>query len=435
MKRDLVRRTLCCLSLMLAASGCAQLPWTKSADPSVPPPAAAAKGKAGEVSAPKNPLALARLAERRGQIEQAERLYQDAIKQTPNNPVPYHRLAVMYAQRGKFEDAEKQFTRALALKPDDPELLSDAGYCYFLASRPQDAERYLRRAVEIEPANSHYCNNLALVLGEQHRDDECLALFRRASSAKQANVNYAFVLAQRGEYQRALDMYDRVLTEDRSMRVAADAMIELSQRAERQPPRPPAPPADGRPMMAASSAPYYPGQPYATPQGMSMPGRPQGMDYADPAGRNPAMASSYPGTMSPNPAGPVAYGYHPMPAQPAPYGSMGQVIPTGYTAPVPNGSPYTSYPSPPVPNRPQNAAYPSPPNYGGYPGPQPAYATADAGPAAAGLAGPSAMPATWTPAPVIRPYNAYAPSAIPQRSALPDDYSPMMAQPTPPQYR
>ena len=396
MKRDLIRWTLCCLSLALATSGCAHLPWTKAADPGDAVSSTTGKGKAADKTLPKNPLALARLAERRGQVEQAERLYQEIIKKTPNDHVPYHRLAVMYSQRAKFEEAEKNFNRALALKPDSPELLSDAGYFYYLSSRPQDAERLLRRAVEIEPANSKYCNNLALVLGEQRRDDECLALFRRSSPGTQANVNYAFVLAQRGEYQRALEVYDRALTEDRSMRVAADAMIQLSQHTERRPNRPATPPSDPRPMMTANAA---PGQPYAVPQVMPSPQGPQPTGYAAPM-QNEPLATVYTGRTIPNNPGPAPYGAYPAAAQPAPYGAMNPVIPAGYT----------------MPNYPPNPAYAPAPNYNPYPEAQqqPSYSPAGV---AVPVAGRFSMPTTWNPAPMATP-NGY-PSGVTQR---PTDY-------------
>lgn len=178
---------------------------------------------------PANLLASARLFERRRQDDEAERLYLQVIRQSPGNPVPHHRLAVLYTRKGKFKEADEHFGRALALKPDDPQLLGDVGYFYHLACRPKEAEQYLRRALEIDPGNRAFSNNLALVLADQGRRDECLALFRRAGSEKEARANYAFVLAQQGEYQQALDLYDRVLTEDQSLRPVADAMIELSQ--------------------------------------------------------------------------------------------------------------------------------------------------------------------------------------------------------------
>jgi Tfp pilus assembly protein PilF len=267
MNRVFLLPILCCLGVTLIASGCSQPPWNwgKSKNASASdaggvfggaPEASPANVKPGD-KMPRNPVALARLSERRGQTEQAERLYLEIIKKSPNNPAPYHRLAVLYAKRGKVKEAEENFSRALALKPDDPELLSDAGYFYYLASRPKEAEQSLRRALEIDPGNRKYCTNLALVVGEQGRREEAYTLFRRAGGAEtQATANLAFVLAQRGEYQEALNLYHRVLTEDTSMRVAADALIELSKFTPDKPRSPtPAAPEESRTVVASNQGP------------------------------------------------------------------------------------------------------------------------------------------------------------------------------------
>lgn len=266
MSRSRFRFLLASFAAALFASGCAS-PWGAAPD--------AAQGMAGapaggatpsflgmganpgsvdkNAAPPANLLASARLFERRRQDDEAERLYLQVIRQSPSNPVPHHRLAVLYTRKGKFKEADEHFGRALALKPDDPQLLGDVGYFYHLACRPKEAEQYLRRALEIDPGNRVFSNNLALVLADQGQRDECLALFRRAGSEKDARANYAFVLAQQGEYQQALDLYDRVLTEDQSLRPAADAMIELAQLVPpKKSARSATPPADGPPAIAAN---------------------------------------------------------------------------------------------------------------------------------------------------------------------------------------
>lgn len=249
MKRNFGLLAASCLSAAVLLAGCATPPWgAKAADasgaasaPGLSPAIVDAKTNSNKGPAKPNPIAMARICERRNQLADAQRLCHDVIKQTPNDPVPYHRLGVIYCRQGKFKEADANFQQALKLKPDDPETLSDAGYFLYLANRPQESERCLRRALELEPANRTYCNNLAVVLGVLGRNDESLAMFRRGGPDKQATANYAFVLAQRGEYQQAFDIYDRLLTEDQSLRVAADAMIELSKYVPRKVEKPSAP--------------------------------------------------------------------------------------------------------------------------------------------------------------------------------------------------
>jgi Tfp pilus assembly protein PilF len=176
----------------------------------------------------KGPLALARLSERRGQTEQAEQLYQKMIERFSDNPLSYHRLGVMRSRAGKWEEAETYFQQALRLNPDSPDLLADVGYFYYLRSMPEEAEKHLRRALEIEPNHANSCNNLAILLGEQRRDEECLALFRRTGSEAVVWCNMAFVYAQRGDLNQAIESYSRALTYDDSLRPAAEALAQLA---------------------------------------------------------------------------------------------------------------------------------------------------------------------------------------------------------------
>ena len=261
------------LAALLLAAGCSQNRWfaaksddsgpSGSVDPTCGAGASAAKDSGGATDL-KNPSAMARLCESHGQTAEAKRLYEDAIQRHPKDPAGYHGLALLYAKQGQFKEAEPYFTRALALAPDRADLLGDMGYFYYLCSRSQEAERYLRRAVELEPNQPTYGNNLALVLGEQGHDKESLDLFRRFGTEGQAYANMAFVYAQRGDYPKALETYNRVLTQDPKDHTAATAMLQVSklqdqrqrtgQQLAGQSPQPPVVPIAAPPAPAIAAA-------------------------------------------------------------------------------------------------------------------------------------------------------------------------------------
>jgi hypothetical protein len=282
---------------------------------------------------------------------------------------------VLYAKKGRFKEAEEHFNRALAMKSRDAELFGDVGYFYYLASRLPEAETSLRKALELDPANRTYGNNLALVLGEQGRREESLAMFRRAAtSEQQACANYAFVLAQRGEYKQAMDMYDHVLTVDQSMHVAAEAMIDLSRHlppsGPGQPVRPPYPSSPGPPAYATQpGAPYgyapqgiappaiaaapaanqYPPGP-ASPAYATQPGTPytHASQGATPSAIAPAAAGTYPAAESTEGASRVAAAPLPPALQPGVAASQpGAVAPSPPYASQPNTNPYLAFQSSP----------------------------------------------------------------------------------------
>ncbi len=175
------------------------------------------------------PIALARLAEQRGKTLEAERLYRSILEKSPDNPVIYHRLAIIQSQKGRFEEANAYFDQALRLKSDDPTLICDAGYCQYLQQRGDMAESLFRRALDMDPHHEASMNNLALVLGERGDDRGAFALFRRAGSEAKAHVNMGFVYTRRGELAKAKDAYNRALSLDPNMITAAEAMVQLTQ--------------------------------------------------------------------------------------------------------------------------------------------------------------------------------------------------------------
>jgi Flp pilus assembly protein TadD len=264
---------------VLAASGCSPFhaktlrqTMRDGASDTVPPTAARpASGAAGSLSGllafqSRRPeadrdeqsrlqqiIAIARLSERRGQPEQAERLYRQIMERAPTSAVPHHRLGVMRAKKRLFAEAEKFFAKAYELDPSNAELLNDIGYYYYLSSQPERAEQFYRHALAKDPTHKATCNNLAILLGEQGRLDEARSFFRRTGTDAQVEANMAFLHAQRGDVSRAVAGYDRALTLDQGLLPAAHALLKLAkfEPAERRSRRPADPPAAAAPTTPA----------------------------------------------------------------------------------------------------------------------------------------------------------------------------------------
>ena len=177
-------------------------------------------------------LALARLCERRNEDESATQLYNAMLEKRPNDPRPHHRLGVLAVRAGNFAQAEEHFGKAQSLTPPTAELLSDIGYSFYLQHRMPEAESTLREALRLEPTHQAAINNLALVLGRQGRFQESMELFKRTNNEAEAYANLAYVLAQNGQLAQAKEMYLRALTLDNRMRAAAQAMLQVNDRAE-----------------------------------------------------------------------------------------------------------------------------------------------------------------------------------------------------------
>jgi Tfp pilus assembly protein PilF len=216
------------VALLLCLPGCMSSPL-REASQALRHAASFRGGGGSESSRLSGQLSLARLSERGGQYDQARNLYARYLLQKPNDPLPYHRLAVIAAREEQYDKAEEYFQKARSMAPPSSKLLSDFGYLYYMQDRFAEAEELLRLAVAEAPDDDAANNNLGLLLGEQGRFAESFEAFQRAVSPAEAHANLAFVMAQVGEHQRALEHYSQALTLQEDLRPAAEAMVHLAE--------------------------------------------------------------------------------------------------------------------------------------------------------------------------------------------------------------
>jgi hypothetical protein len=115
--------------------------------------------------------ALAKQLEERGETAEAEKLYQAALREDPDDGVVHHRLGVLLAKRGETALAHQHLESAALHNPASVEAANDFGYCCFLQGRYAEAEASLRRALELKPDHTIAANNLANVLRERAAQD------------------------------------------------------------------------------------------------------------------------------------------------------------------------------------------------------------------------------------------------------------------------
>ena len=173
-------------------------------------------------------LALARLSERHGQMDQASKIYHKVLTQNPKHLVAHHRLGVVETRQGQLESALQHFTVAAQMQPPSSELLSDMGYAHYLANNLSEAEPLLRRAVQLDAGNKAACNNLGLVLGEQGHLDQSLALFRQAGDEASAYANLGYLQSQMGMLDEAEASFHKALDRDPDLKAAAEALLQVA---------------------------------------------------------------------------------------------------------------------------------------------------------------------------------------------------------------
>jgi tetratricopeptide (TPR) repeat protein len=129
-------------------------------------------------------------AHRRGDLEEAERLYRQVLEAAPASFAARHMLGVLRAQSGDTSEALELIGAALALKPDAPEALFNYGNVLKGAGRLDEALAAYDRAVSVRP-------------------DYPAA---RAARAEALNLR-GNSLRETGDFEKALTCYERALAD------------------------------------------------------------------------------------------------------------------------------------------------------------------------------------------------------------------------------
>lgn len=222
--------TITLLLAMYAGSGCATIRPGNLGE--------YLKGEEARAKPIENQLALARLCERRGELDQARSIYEGVLKETPQQAVALHRLAVVSTRQDRFEEAKSLFAEAAKLQPKSAEIASDRGYLLLLETDYAGAEQCFRRATELKPSYAAAWTNLGLALAYQEKYDEAFAVFLRGSnSPAHAHCSLAFVYAQQSKLTDAQLHYRRALVDDPTLKIAAEGLLQVSARIPGEEPR------------------------------------------------------------------------------------------------------------------------------------------------------------------------------------------------------
>jgi Flp pilus assembly protein TadD len=192
---------------------------------------------------------MAKVLESQGQYEAAIAEYQKSLEAADKSGVgrgnpkiggslhalAHRRMANDYGRLGRFAQAEVHFREALKLDPKDAKLWNDAGYSYYLQARYADAERTLKMAQELDPSNTRVATNLGLVLAATGREDEALAELSKANGPAAGHANLAFLLAARGQSEKARRQYQKALSLQPNLPVVKQALGRLDRDRDAKP--------------------------------------------------------------------------------------------------------------------------------------------------------------------------------------------------------
>lgn len=170
----------------------------------------------------------ARLAEQRGMDQEAIEAYLTVREHEPSRVGVAHALAVLYDRSGMTDAAEREYQAALSETPDDADVHCDYGYFLYSNGRLEPAEANLREALRLQPTHRQATVNLALVLGHRGRYEEAGELFTAAIGPAAAMHNVGMLKLQAGDVAAAQEMLAEAKRRDPSIQQGQPVLERLA---------------------------------------------------------------------------------------------------------------------------------------------------------------------------------------------------------------
>jgi Flp pilus assembly protein TadD len=156
---------------------------------------------------------------RGGDVAEAARFYQAAVKAAPKDPLPAFRLGRALQVMGAFEAAADQFRKVLELKPGDGEAKRQLANTLISLDDPEGSIK-LYREVIAKSGDPRAFNGLGVAFDMTGKHKEALAAYR-AGLAKQPDSlslknNLALSMAIAGQYENAAKVLRNVASDPRA---------------------------------------------------------------------------------------------------------------------------------------------------------------------------------------------------------------------------
>jgi tetratricopeptide (TPR) repeat protein len=154
---------------------------------------------------------LGSVYEARGEKERAEQAYTKALELDSRLVTPYVRLAVLYGGSGKEDQALKKLGEAVKASPQNPLPLTLLGGAYERKGDTAKAREAYEKALALNPRFAAAANNLAWLLSETGGNkDKALQLAQKAKEMAPDEPHISdtlgWILYKRGIYIQALTM-------------------------------------------------------------------------------------------------------------------------------------------------------------------------------------------------------------------------------------
>lgn len=150
----------------------------------------------------------------RGELQRAEHLYREILRQDPVHADALNMLGVIGCQSGQLNAGADLISRAIAINPDNADYHNNLGMAAADMKRLSDAIKSFEQAISLKPrfAEAHF--NLANMLRESDEAKRAISHYRKALRIRpdyaDAGSNLGNLLREQGEAEEAVKVLRRV---------------------------------------------------------------------------------------------------------------------------------------------------------------------------------------------------------------------------------
>ena len=150
-----------------------------------------------------------------GRLAQAEAMYQQILRKSPNNPDALHLAGVLAHQVGKIENAVELIRQAILYKPAFPEAYCNLGNMLREQGDVDAAINCYRKALALKPDLVGAHNNLGNIQRDLGKLDQAIVCYREAlinkSDHAEAHYNLAIALKEQGNIVAAVASFQQAI--------------------------------------------------------------------------------------------------------------------------------------------------------------------------------------------------------------------------------
>ncbi len=142
-----------------------------------------------------------------GRLDEALRLYTEALALEPALAWAHSRVGAILAQQGDKEGAEDALSRAIALDPNLPQAHSNLGNLYYARGDYEQAVAKYKSAIALDPSAALYHENLHAAYKKMGKLSEAVGELKQAHRLERegakADVKHRFQNARKGLTRRS----------------------------------------------------------------------------------------------------------------------------------------------------------------------------------------------------------------------------------------